>query len=178
MRDNRHQALFIEKGIVSLTTEILKKASLQDFEQITISDIYDIHNSILSEYGGLPGEKEDTRGKIEATIGRMNSGFGEEEFYKDLIEKTAILMHSLITTHPYVDGNKRTALGSGLYFLHLNGFTLEDSEELADLIISIAEGVASHKNLIYYINANKKEWNEEFYGENYHTLIDTHNLLT
>ena len=40
---------------------------------------------------------------------------------------------------PFVDGNKRTALASGLVFLHQNGIALEDPEErLYDVMISVA----------------------------------------
>ncbi len=40
--------------------------------------------------------------------------------------------------HPFIDGNKRTALAYTLVFLKLNGFDVEEShdEELADLVLS------------------------------------------
>jgi death-on-curing protein len=39
--------------------------------------------------------------------------------------------------HPFVDGNKRTALASALTFLYLNGYSVEEryDEDLADLTI-------------------------------------------
>jgi len=40
-------------------------------------------------------------------------------------------MHSLIQNHPFVDGNKRTALAATGIFLELNGFRLTASNEAA-----------------------------------------------
>ncbi|NEP19542.1 MAG: hypothetical protein F6J97_22060 [Leptolyngbya sp. SIO4C1] len=34
--------------------------------------------------------------------------FGREEFYSNLIEKSAALGFPIIMNHPFVDGNKRT----------------------------------------------------------------------
>ena len=43
----------------------------------------------------------------------------------------------LTMRHPFVDGNKRTALASALTFLYLNGYSVEEryDEDLADLTI-------------------------------------------
>ena len=39
------------------------------------------------------------------------------------------MIQSLALNHPFVDGNKRTALASTEYFLHLNGIELEATQE-------------------------------------------------
>jgi len=54
--------------------------------------------------------------------------------------------------HPFIDGNKRTALGSALTFLYLNGYAIRESydEELANLVLDFItkriskEDVAEH----------------------------------
>lgn len=58
----------------------------------------------------------------------------------------------LTIRHPFVDGNKRTALASALTFLYLNGYKVKESHdlELADLVLDflaksiLKEGVAEH----------------------------------
>ena len=43
--------------------------------------------------------------------------------------------------HPFVDGNKRTALASALVFLEMNGNTIDDPKDmLYDAIITLATG--------------------------------------
>ena len=43
--------------------------------------------------------------------------FGGEDLYPDIFHKAAALMESLIKNHPFIDGNKRTAITStGIFF--------------------------------------------------------------
>ncbi len=52
----------------------------------------------------------------------------------------AYLFH-ICQNHPFVDGNKRTALASALVFLELNGVSISDPEEqLYCLVMKIASG--------------------------------------
>jgi len=47
----------------------------------------------------------------------------------------------LCQNHPFVDGNKRTALASALVFLELNGIAVSDPEgRLYDAMLSLASG--------------------------------------
>lgn len=49
------------------------------------------------------------------------AGFGDEDFYPDLIDKAAVLTCRLAWNHPLPDGNKRAAWMSLVMFLDLNG---------------------------------------------------------
>ena len=46
--------------------------------------------------------------------------------HKDLYEQAAACVFHICQNHPFVDGNKRTALATALVFLALNGIGLED----------------------------------------------------
>ncbi|MCX5718918.1 MAG: type II toxin-antitoxin system death-on-curing family toxin, partial [Nitrospirae bacterium] len=49
--------------------------------------------------------------------------------------------------HPFIDGNKRTALASALVFLELNGINISDPEEkLYESMMSIASGKMTKEN--------------------------------
>jgi len=53
----------------------------------------------------------------------------------------AAYAYHISQNHPFVDGNKRTALASALVFLELNGISLIDPEEkLYKSMISLAAG--------------------------------------
>lgn len=59
----------------------------------------------------------------------------------DLTHQAASLLWGLVRSHPFVDGNKRTAIVVTRLFLELNGQLLDMSEdEKFDLVIGIANG--------------------------------------
>jgi prophage maintenance system killer protein len=51
------------------------------------------------------------------------AGFGGRSVFADLVEIAAAYRFYLCSNHPFVDGNKRTALGAWIVFLKLNGAT-------------------------------------------------------
>ena len=57
-------------------------------------------------------------------------------------EKAAALFHSLIKSHPFMDGTKRTAFLSALYFLSNRGYSLPDhfpKDEVIRFCLAVAE---------------------------------------
>ncbi len=78
---------------------------------------------------------------LAAAVGRLHTGY-----YGDAIEEAAALFESLSQNHPFLDGNKRTAIASTVAFLATNGYRVEfiDSEAHA-LLLSLYEGVGVSK---------------------------------
>lgn len=50
--------------------------------------------------------------------------FGGEDLYASVPDKAAALMHSLVSNHPFVDGNKRVGAHAALIFLAVNRWDL------------------------------------------------------
>lgn len=63
-------------------------------------------------------------GLLESAVLRPMETVGGRDAYPDVHAKAAALFHSLIRNHPFVDGNKRTAVLSLVVFYNLNGFDL------------------------------------------------------
>lgn len=79
-----------------------------------VAQIRALHERILSESGGSAGEHTTL---LFASCARpFQSAFGEELFKTDF-EKAAALLHGIITSHVFVDGNKRTAILAAILFL-------------------------------------------------------------
>jgi death-on-curing protein len=76
--------------------------------------------------------------KLHAAIERpQTEAFGEEAF-PSLAEKASVLLQSIVIGHPFMDGNKRAALGAMLAFLELNGVPLEVADDpLYDFVIAV-----------------------------------------
>ena len=80
-------------------------------------------------------------GLLGAAAARPRATAFGEDAYPTLHEKGAALVHSVVTNHALVDGNKRLGLASAIAFLGINGWRLTLSEDEAyDLIIAIASG--------------------------------------
>lgn len=53
--------------------------------------------------------------------------------------KAAALLHSIIVFHPFIDGNKRTALLATDLFLSLNGYTFKFPKDAVEFTLAIAK---------------------------------------
>ncbi len=56
----------------------------------------------------------------DSALHAPSAGFGDEDFYPDLIDKAAVLTCRLAWNHPLPDGNKRAAWAALVLFLDLN----------------------------------------------------------
>ena len=72
------------------------------------------------------------------------AGFGDEEFYPDVIDKATVLCWRLARNHPLPDGNKRAAWASLIVFPDLNGFRWSpdppDTDEAERAMLAVAAG--------------------------------------
>jgi death on curing protein len=88
----------------------------------SLDEVLAAHARLLVLFGGAQGLRD--RGALEAALARPQSGY-----YRDVIEQGAALLESLSQNHPFVDGNKRTAIAVTAAFLRINGVRL-DFEDL------------------------------------------------
>lgn len=88
-----------------------------------------LHARLIQRTGGSGGVRE--MGLLESALARPRATFGGNDLYPNLWSNVAALMHSLVKNHPFVDGNKRTALTATGMFLEMNGHRLVASNEQA-----------------------------------------------
>ena len=99
------------------------KRTEKKVEFLTLDQILVIHEDQIERYGGS-GRLRDLA-LLESAVFRPQTTFGGFDLYPALFEKAAALMHSLILNHPFIDGNKRTAMASAFVFLELNGISVK-----------------------------------------------------
>ena len=76
---------------------------------------------------------------LESTVAAPQASFGGKSPFADLAELAAAYLFYLCKNHPFVDGNKRTALGACIVFLRLNGVeTPPDSSRWEELTLTVA----------------------------------------
>ena len=88
---------------------------------LTVDDVLGIHQDSIDAFGGASGVRD--LGGLEAAVMRPQSGY-----YPDVVAEGAALWESLSQNHPFVDGNKRTAIASMAAHLEINGLKLEVRE--------------------------------------------------
>lgn len=103
---------------------------------ITVTRVLAIHSYMVKRFGGSEGVRD--LGLVESAVARPQSSFGGEYLYKNIFDMAAALLQSLLKNHPFVDGNKRTALSSASIFLELNGHKLiNNHQEEVDFAVSV-----------------------------------------
>lgn len=104
----------------------------------TARDITGAHERALAATGGAAGLRD--AGGLESAIHRPLASFGGVELYAGLEPKVAALIESLIRNHPFVDGNKRTAMLVGLATLRVNGLSvIADDPDIEWVAVAVAE---------------------------------------
>jgi len=116
-----------------------------------------IHARLISETGGAHGVRDlglllSAVGRAKELPPRPQSTFDGRDLYPDLFSKAAALLESLIGNHPFVDGNKRTAITAAGLFLRLNGYRLAASnQELEDFTLQCAKRLTSLEQMMVWI---------------------------
>lgn len=128
---------FFEVAIPTNTTE----ASIMT-QYLTPEQVLFLHSRLITETGGGQGIRD--LGMLLSALGRPQAAFDEKDLYPDLFSKAAALMDSLVRNHPFVDGNKRTAITATVLFLRLNGYQLDvENTEMVRFTLACAQSQVS-----------------------------------
>lgn len=102
---------------------------------LTVKIVEEIHSEAITQFGGSLGLRD--RALLESAVAAPQASFGGQSPFDDVIGVAAAYLYYLCCNHPFVDGNKRVALGSCLVFLQLNGYTpAPDGEDWESLDVA------------------------------------------
>jgi death-on-curing protein len=115
---------------------------------LDIDIVLDFHVEQLALFGGADGIRD--RGLLESALARPINKFSYGE--TGLAALAAAYGFGIARNHPFIDGNKRTALASIIVFLGLNGVDLDAPPEAATaMILSLAAGEIAEDVLASWI---------------------------
>lgn len=117
-----------------------------------MADAIEFQRRVVDATGGVSGVLNHDR--LQAALERpFQSAFGVEP-YPTPADKVAVLIHSIITTHPFVDGNKRTAMRLGLAILQNIGQRIRpiSNDDVESLALAIAKGERTIDEVTAWIN--------------------------
>jgi len=98
----------------------------------SVEDILDIHEDIVSEYPDTSSGIR-SRGDVEFALEYISEG-GFGSVPETIHESAFHLLRLLVANHPFMDGNKRTALNTVVVFYLLNGYRFEYDDEIRELL--------------------------------------------
>lgn len=106
---------------------------------LTLDEVLAIQAEQIERYGGSEGLRDSDL--LASALAMPAATYGGEFLHSTLFEMGAAYLFHICSNHPFLDGNKRTALASCLAFLWLNDLeVVADPDEIADLVLGVVDG--------------------------------------
>lgn len=119
-----------------------------EIKYLTTEEIIEIHDRIIVKSGGHSGI---------ISYGNLDFVISQTKIPKTIERKVATLFYGILTSHPFVDGNKRTALVSIQTFLNENNKKfIAGDEELWNIVHKISEEKLKFEEVVSWIKKNIK----------------------
>jgi death-on-curing protein len=120
---------------------------------LTLDEVLGIHADQIRRYGGRSGLRD--LGLLQSALAMPETTFEGEFLHGTVFEMAAAHLFHLARNHPFVDGNKRTALMSALVFLGLNDRRLDaEPGALYELVDGEAEGSVDKAEVSVFLRRN------------------------
>ncbi|PKL14971.1 MAG: type II toxin-antitoxin system death-on-curing family toxin, partial [Spirochaetae bacterium HGW-Spirochaetae-5] len=113
---------------------------------LTLAEAIEIHKNQIELYGGDYGVRDYNL--LNSAIYFPQSTFDSTFLLENLFDMAAAYIYHISQNHPFIDGNKRAALVSGLVFLDFNGIEINDPDGLLyKMMMKVAEGRSSKDDI-------------------------------
>lgn len=99
-----------------------------------------VQNWVIENSGGLSGVKNIN--PLESALGHIKNDF----YYPEIADKLCHLVFSIVKNHPFNDGNKRSSIALGAYFLELNGYDYVVKNfvfEMENIVVYVADSIVN-----------------------------------
>src|SRR3989344_3012796 len=104
---------------------------------LTLEQLLEFHALVIGQTGGMDGLRD--LGRLESVIATQTQNVFGEELYPLLHEKAAAIIRGIVADHPFVDGNKRTAMLAGITLLEINSITfIAKKKEIENFAVKVA----------------------------------------
>jgi death-on-curing protein len=118
---------------------------------LSVANVVELHEKIITATGGSCGLRDF--GLLESAVIGCYQSFGGVDLYPTVIHKAARIAYAICKNHPFIDGNKRTAITSMIVLLRMNGIALSYSQqELVLLALEIANDNIEYEGIVGWIS--------------------------
>jgi death-on-curing protein len=123
---------------------------------LTLDEILSLHEDQIRRHGGSTGVRD--LGLLQSAIGTVTATFDGSFLHETLFEMAAAYLFHISRNHPFIDGNKRTAIAAALTFMEMNGVEIDaDENALYDLVIGIAAGKLTKADAAVFFQGMRDE---------------------
>ena len=112
----------------------------------TVSSVLAIHAEVLNAHGGMPGIRDESL--LDSAVAAPQATMMGQAVFSDPIDIAAAYLFYLCRNHPFLDGNKRTALATCLVFLCENDLLPNeqlDVDAWENLVIDVASSLLNRE---------------------------------
>jgi death on curing protein len=118
---------------------------------IDLELVISIHEILIERFGGIKGIRD--KKSLESAIKRPFMTFDQKDLYPTPIQKAAALIESLVSNHPFLDGNKRIGYVMMRFFLLENKIDIKATQsDKYDFVMNIAKGQISFDQIALWIS--------------------------
>jgi death-on-curing protein len=123
---------------------------------LTITEVLLILENQIRNYGGIYGVRD--LNLLNSAIYMPQASFNKQYLHKSIPAMAAAYSYHICQNHPFMDGNKRTALVTSLVFLDINKYTFDCSDKkLYDIIMGISKNKITKDELIKFYEKHSKQ---------------------
>lgn len=105
---------------------------------LSVEQVLAIHKRMIDEFGGAPDVRD--HGLLESAVAMPQAQFSGQYLHSGITAMAAAYLFHLCKNHPFVDGNKRTALATAATFIDLNDYSLNATDDqLEQITLGVAD---------------------------------------
>lgn len=120
---------------------------------ISVQQALEIHLIAIENFGGSQGIRD--KDALESALGRPFQTYDGNDLYLSIEEKAAAIGESIITNHPFIDGNKRTGyLVMEAVLRYENKKINVNDDVLYEFVIAVATGQKKFDQIVEWLKIN------------------------
>jgi death-on-curing protein len=122
---------------------------------IPASQVEHLHKILIDTFGGSHGIRD--KAALQSALDRPFQSFEGDPLYPTVLHQAAALVESLLTNHPFIDGNKRVGYTVLRLFLLANDLDISASQDNKyEFVINIASGTLKFDEILSWLSSNTK----------------------
>jgi death-on-curing protein len=120
---------------------------------IDVSRVIDFQAQLIHRFGGEPGVRDYQM--LDSSINAIYQTFDQKDLYPTIIEKATRLAFNLISSHPFLDGNKRIGMHMLIVYMRFENIDFYPSpKEVIRIGFSIAKGDLTYESFLKWVIKN------------------------